>query len=933
MEGKRDVTIVDKNDIILLIASIGSSPLLKTGTARPESKAGNSNTLYGYFIGKRLAFPVVENYVKNAWQKFGLERVMLTHGFFIFQFATKEGMDRVLEEGHWLIRLVPLFLNIWMPNTRLEKDMIISAPVWVKLYHVPIVAFSEVGLSLITSQLGKLIMLDAYTSSMCQKSWGRNTYARALVEVSALNPLMEYVVVAVPFLDGTGYSSTLQRLPFYCTPPATADAIISDPTPKDLAAGHVAKRTRSALAQSSDSTTRHSLFVGGSDDESDGDDDDACVEILLLVLLVQKLKRVVLEFWREKVFEFHALYTCTHALKACTFVLYGNLIRNRGFDINATSTEEKQDKRNKMKARGTLLMALLKKDQLKFHSYKEAKLLLEAIEKRYGGNKESKKVQRTLLKQQYENFTGSSSKIMDQTFDRLQKLISQLEIQCEVITQEDMNLKLLRSLPSEWKTHALIQRNKEEIETISLDDFTNSNSNSNTNEVNNTTYGVSAAHTQSNPTSRDNLSDAVICAFLASQPQLSSTCMKDLEQIGPNDLGEWITWEMAIGRENSRRTVTVETPTENALVAQDGIGGYDWSYQAEEEHPTNYALMAYTSLGSSSSSDSEENNKSKSDKGYHAVPPPYTGNFIPSKPDLMFMDEIVESENIDVITIVTPSNVKFYEMNDIKREFSVARTPQQNGVAKRRNRTLIEAARTMLANSKLSTTFWVEAVNTACYKNPIDRFMKPFGCHVTILNTRDHLGNGPDWLFDVDSLTISMNYVPVVAGNQTNGIAGTRDNIVVGQVKKKTERKQEYILVHFCITDPLISQGPKGGEEDVGMKPTEVNESGASDKGEEDEQDTRSEFKRLIQQEKQTNSTNSFNTVGTSVSAVGPSFTNDDPSSPVNAAEASNAFEDHLFERFSPFKNAFALPHVPNVFSIDDTGIFGNAYDDEDVGA
>ncbi|GJU03216.1 putative ribonuclease H-like domain-containing protein [Tanacetum coccineum] len=59
------------------------------------------------------------------------------------------------------------------------------------------------------------------------------------------------------------------------------------------------------------------------------------------------------------------------------------------------------------------------------------------------------------------------------------------------------------------------------------------------------------------------------------------------------------------GRENSRRTMTVETPTENALVAQDGIGGYDWSYQAEEEHPTNFALMAYTSSGSSSNSDSE----------------------------------------------------------------------------------------------------------------------------------------------------------------------------------------------------------------------------------------------------------------------------------------------------------------------------------------
>ncbi|GKA32165.1 putative ribonuclease H-like domain-containing protein [Tanacetum coccineum] len=318
---------------------------------------------------------------------------------------------------------------------------------------------------------------------------------------------------------------------------------------------------------------------------------------------------------------------------------------------------------------------------------------------------------------------------------------------------------------------------------------------------------------------------------------------------------------------------------------------------------------------------------------------------------------------------------QFCEMKGIKREFSVARTPQQNGVAERKNRTLIEAARTMLVDSNLPTTFWAEAVNTTCYvlnrvldikphnktpyelicgRTPLIDFMKPFGCPVTILNTKDHLGkfdgkadegffvgysviskamrvfnrrtriveetlnirflenapnvtgNGPDWLFDVDSLTISMNYVPVVTGNQTNGIAGTRDNIVTG---------------------------PQDSEEDVGIKPTEVNECGASDKGEEGEQDTRSEFEKLLQQEKQTNSTNSFNTVGTPVSAAGPSFTNDDPSLPVNATEASNAFEDHLFERFSPFKNAFALLHVQNVFLIDDTGIFGNAYDDEDVGA
>ncbi|GJR90793.1 putative ribonuclease H-like domain-containing protein [Tanacetum coccineum] len=321
---------------------------------------------------------------------------------------------------------------------------------------------------------------------------------------------------------------------------------------------------------------------------------------------------------------------------------------------------------------------------------------------------------------------------------------------------------------------------------------------------------------------------------------------------------------------------------------------------------------------------------------------------------------------------------QFCEIKGIKREFSVARTPQQNGVTERRNRTLIKAARTMLVDSKLPTTFWAEVVNTACYvlnmvlvikphnktpyelirgRTPLIDFMKPFGCPVTILNTRDHLGkfdgktdegffvryyvvskamrvfnkrtriveealnirfleitpnvtgNGPDWLFDVDSLTISMNYVPTIIGNQTNGIAGTKDNIVTCQVEKKTEPGQEYILIPFGTTDPLISQGPKDSEEDSGMKPTEVYVSGASNKDGEDEQATRSD---------------------TPVSTIGPSFTNDAPSLAVHAARTS---KEHLFEQFYPFKNSFTLPDVPNVFSIDDIGIFGNAYDDEDVGA
>ncbi|GJU81524.1 zinc knuckle CX2CX4HX4C containing protein [Tanacetum coccineum] len=106
-----------------------------------------ANTLYGYFIRKRPAFMLVEKYVKNTWAKFGLECVVLRNGFFLFQFTTREGMERVLENGPWLVILVPLILNIWSPNIILKKDEITLAPVWVKLHNVPIVAYSETGLT------------------------------------------------------------------------------------------------------------------------------------------------------------------------------------------------------------------------------------------------------------------------------------------------------------------------------------------------------------------------------------------------------------------------------------------------------------------------------------------------------------------------------------------------------------------------------------------------------------------------------------------------------------------------------------------------------------------------------------------------------------------------------------------------------------------
>nr|GEU48151.1 putative ribonuclease H-like domain-containing protein [Tanacetum cinerariifolium] len=217
-----------------------------------------------------------------------------------------------------------------------------------------------------------------------------------------------------------------------------------------------------------------------------------------------------------------------------------------------------------------------------------------------------------------------------------------------------------------------------------------------------------------------------------------------------------------------------------------------------------------------------------------------------------FISEIENLKDLKVKIIRCDNGGEFRnkEMNDfcsqkvIKREFRNARTPQQNGVAERRNKTLIEAARTMLVDAKLPVTFWAEAVNSACYvqnkvlvnkshnktpyelfngRSPAIGFLKPFGCHVMILNTLDNLGKfeekrdegyfigysmsskafrvfnkrtrrveenlhveflenkaiekgvGPNWLFDIDSLTKSMNYVPVDAGTISTNLSGTKD--------------------------------------------------------------------------------------------------------------------------------------------------------------
>ncbi|GJZ19795.1 ribonuclease H-like domain-containing protein [Tanacetum coccineum] len=290
--------------------------------------------------------------------------------------------------------------------------------------------------------------------------------------------------------------------------------------------------------------------------------------------------------------------------------------------------------------------------------------LLEAVEKRFGGNTATRKTQRNLLKQQYENFTAPSSAMLDQTFDRLQNLMSQLELLDEKLSQEDVNKKLLRSLLPEWNTHAVVWRNKANLETMSMNDLYNnlkvyepevkgmSSSSSSTQNMafvsssNNNTSSTNDAYS----TNIDNLSDTVICAFFASQPNSPQLIHEDLQQIHPDDMEEMdLRWQMAMltmrarrflkntgrkltingnetigfdkskvecynfhkrihfarecraprnqdnkNKKSSKKSVPVETSTSTALVSCNGLCSFDWSDQAEEG--PNYALMAFSSL-------------------------------------------------------------------------------------------------------------------------------------------------------------------------------------------------------------------------------------------------------------------------------------------------------------------------------------------------
>ncbi|GJS57975.1 hypothetical protein Tco_0652759 [Tanacetum coccineum] len=157
------------------------------------------------------------------------------------------------------------------------------------------------------------------------------------------------------------------------------------------------------------------------------------------------------------------------------------------------------------------------------------------FKKRFGKNEATKKTQRNLLKQQFENFIAPRSEMLDQTFDRLQKLVSQLELLSEKLSQEDVNQKLLKSLSLEWNTHAVVWRNKADLDRMSEDLAIN---------------------------------PSVDKEEIGFEMETCHVYHEGLERAPRNQDNK---------KESSKRSVPVETSTSIALVSCDGLGGYDWS--------------------------------------------------------------------------------------------------------------------------------------------------------------------------------------------------------------------------------------------------------------------------------------------------------------------------------------------------------------------
>nr|GEW20266.1 hypothetical protein [Tanacetum cinerariifolium] len=351
---------------------------------------------------------------------------------------------------------------------------------------------------------------------------------------------------------------------------------------------------------------------------------------------------------------------------------------------------------------------------------------------------------------------------------RLQKLVSQLEVLGEKLSQEDINKKLLRNLSTEWNTHVVVWRNKADMDTMSMDDLYN----------NLKVYESEVKGMSSSSSSTQNM------AFVSSLNNNTSSTNRVVNTAQPVNTAHGF-WQ-------STNEFTGSKVIDSGCLRH-MIGNMSYLTDYEEIY-----------------------------EGYVAFEGNHKGGKITGKCT-------IKTEAVNTACYV-------------------------------QNRVLV-----------------VKPHNKTPYKlfhgrTPTLSFMRPFGCLVTILNTIDHLdkfngnvdeGSRPDWLFDIDALTKTINYEPIVVGTQSNGFAATKASDNACQARKETEPVKDHILLPLWTADPPFSQDPKSSHDD-GSKPS-------SDDGKKVDEDPRIESECKDQKkEDNVNSTNNVNTAGTNeVNVVG----------------------------------------------------------------
>nr|GEW20580.1 hypothetical protein [Tanacetum cinerariifolium] len=455
--------------------------------------------------------------------------------------------------------------------------------------------------------------------------------------------------------------------------------------------------------------------------------------------------------------------------------------------IVTITTEDMQRKKNDVKARTTLLLSLPDKHQLRFSKYKTAKELWAAILKIFGGNEATKKRKNNLLKQQYGNFKAEGSETLEQTFNRLQvigskaeektpkavmaidgigwdwsymenkgedhALVADTEAPTEFVlmanseSKDGLDGKLAGLLKSSKNLDNLIESQRKRVQKETTRSQNHAYMSPSYRSTGHRPHGASmrpshrpAGH-RPHGSSQNNSDDKGYWDSSCSRHMTGN--ISYLFDFEPFD-GGYVSFGQGGCKITGKGTIKTDKELEKLKLEKDGLDGKFAGLLKASKNLDHLIESQRPSPTIASTSEEGQNKDSSTSEDVASPNPP--------KP-------FVKCDN--------GGEFRNKEMNDfcsqkgIKREFSNARTPQQNGVAERRNRTLIKAARTMLADAKLPVSFWAKAVNTACYvqnrvlvnysqnktpyelfngRTPTIGFLKPFGCHVMILNTLDNLG-------------------------------------------------------------------------------------------------------------------------------------------------------------------------------------------------